>query len=197
MTHIKRTRFASLNASRIACWVIDLGRRIGADRTATPRRRRLGQRPLDPLSVVGLLPLVGPVLLGPVGLEVGPPDAVPLDEAPPDPELPDDELPDPELPEPEPPASELPDPELPAPEPPDPELPDPEPPDVPPPWFQGMWLHAASENASRPAKSTRCCVRFIINSSVIGFTVCVRDDAACHFSKRADSARRSTEAGSA
>jgi hypothetical protein len=133
--------------------------------------------------VVGLPPLVGPVLLDPVGLDVGPPDAVPLDEAPPDPELPDDELPDPELP----------DPELPAPEPPDPELPDPE----LPPWFQGMWLHAASENASRPAKSTRCCVRFIINSSVIGFTVCVRDDAACHFSKRVDSARRSSEAESA
>jgi hypothetical protein len=185
MTHIKRTRFGSLYASRIVRWVIDLETAHRRDRTATPRRRRLGQCPLVPLSVVGLLPLVAPVLPGPVGLEVGPPEAVPLDVAPPDPELPDDELPDPELPDP------LPDPVLP-----DPELPDDEP-DVPPPMFQGMWLHAASENASRPTKSTRCCVRFIINSSVIGFTVCVRDDAACHFSKRGDSARRSSEAGSA
>jgi hypothetical protein len=38
----------------------------------------------------------------------------------------------------------------------------------------GMLLHAASENASRPARSTRCCVSFIINSSIVGLPyVCV------------------------
>jgi hypothetical protein len=181
MTHIKRTRFASLNARRFVRWVIDLRRRIGADRTAAPRRRRPGQCPLDPLSGVGLVPLPGPALVGPVWVAFVPPDPEVVA-----PELPDVELPDPELPDPE-----LPDPELP-----DPELPDDEA-GVLPPVLHGMLLHAASENAIRPAKSTRCCVRFIINSSVIGFTVCVRDDAACHFSKRGDLARRSSEAGSA
>ena len=171
MTHIKRTRFASLDASRIARRVDGLkaAHRRGPAACAAPLQP--GQRPLlDPLSVVGLPLLVGAVLPGAVGLDVAPSEVVP-----PDIELPDDELPEPLLPEPE-----LPEPML-------PELPDDEP-DVPPPVFHGMWLHAASENASSPTKSTRCCVRFIINSSVIGFTVCVRDDAACHFSKRGDSA---------
>jgi hypothetical protein len=38
-------------------------------------------------------------------------------------------------------------------------------------------LHADSESASRPARNTLRCVRFMINSSVVGVLQCVRDDA--------------------
>jgi hypothetical protein len=38
-------------------------------------------------------------------------------------------------------------------------------------------LHADSESTSRPARNTLRCVRFMINSSVVGVLQCVRDDA--------------------
>jgi hypothetical protein len=41
-------------------------------------------------------------------------------------------------------------------------------------------LHAASPSASKPANSTLCSLRFMINSFEWGFFQCVRDDAACH-----------------
>jgi hypothetical protein len=38
-------------------------------------------------------------------------------------------------------------------------------------------LHADSESTIRPARNTFRCVRFMINSSVVGVLQCVRDDA--------------------
>lgn len=55
---------------------------------------------------------------------------------------------------------------------------------------QGIYWHADSDSSASAAKSTLCCVRFMINSSIVGVfkTGCVRDDAACHSSKRGESA---------
>jgi hypothetical protein len=52
-------------------------------------------------------------------------------------------------------------------------------------------VHPASIIASRPAKSTLCSLRFMINSFGWVFFVCVRDNAACHWGKRRDFEQRS------
>jgi hypothetical protein len=57
--------------------------------------------------------------------------------------------------------------------------------------FMPVELHAASTAASKPAKSTLCSLRFMINSFVWVFFVCVRDNAACHWGKRHDVQQRS------
>lgn len=47
--------------------------------------------------------------------------------------------------------------------------------------FMGEELHAASPTASKPARITLACCRFMMNSLLRGNELrCVRDDAACH-----------------
>ena len=59
--------------------------------------------------------------------------------------------------------------------------------------FMPVELHAASTTASKPAKSTLCSLRFMINSFGWVFFVCVRDNAACHWGKSDDFEHRSPE----
>ena len=59
--------------------------------------------------------------------------------------------------------------------------------------FMPIELHPTSTIASKPAKSTLCSLRFMINSFVWVFFVCVRDNAACHWGKSADIEQRSAE----